>query len=473
MKNKLTQLEMARQGILSEEMISCARSENVDPEFIRKGIEEGTIVVVRNNRHTSIAALAIGKGLRTKINANVGTSKDRADVTHEMEKVRVSIAAGTDTIMDLSTGGDLGAIRRAIIEASTVAIGTVPIYQAAVAVVNAGKAIVEMTADDLFLAIEENGKDGVDFLTVHCGVTRRSVACIEQQGRLLGIVSRGGSILAHWMDYNDRENPLYEEYDRLLEIAKKYDMVLSLGDGLRPGCIADATDRGQVQELILLGELTVRARDRGVQVMIEGPGHVPMHLIKENMDLQLEHCHEAPFYTLGPLTTDIAPGYDHITSAIGAALAGWHGASMLCYVTPKEHLGLPDRDDVKQGIIAYKIAAHAADVAKGHPGARARDDALSQARFDFRWQDQFNLGLDPETAKEYHDETLPKDASKVAHFCSMCGPKFCSMKITQEVRDFAKQKGVAEAEALAAGMETKAEEFQRGGGNLYVPIKPV
>ncbi|HEX7540202.1 MAG TPA: phosphomethylpyrimidine synthase ThiC, partial [Syntrophales bacterium] len=386
MKNKQTQLEMARKGIISEEMLSCARSENVDPEFIRKGIEEGTIVVVRNNRHTSIPALAIGKGLRTKINANVGTSKDRADAAHELEKVRVSIAAGTDTIMDLSTGGDLGAIRRAIIEASTVAIGTVPIYQAAVAVVNAGKAIVEMTADDLFLAIEENGKDGVDFLTVHCGVTRRSVACIEQQGRLLGIVSRGGSILAHWMDYNDRENPLYEEYDRLLEIAKRYDMVLSLGDGLRPGCIADATDRGQVQELILLGELTRRARDRGVQVMIEGPGHVPLPQIQANMILEKSLCNGAPFYVLGPLPTDIAPGYDHITAAIGGALAGWAGADYLCYVTPSEHLRLPTIDDVREGVIASRIAAHIADIAKGIPGAIERDHRMARCRKELDWE---------------------------------------------------------------------------------------
>ncbi len=424
MKNKLTQLEMARQGIISEEMISCARSENVEPEFIRKGIEEGTIVVVRNNRHTSIAALAIGKGLRTKINANVGTSKDRADVAHEMEKVRVSIAAGTDTIMDLSTGGDLGAIRRAIIEASTVAIGTVPIYQAAVAVVNAGKAIVEMTADDLFLAIEENGKDGVDFLTVHCGVTRRSVACIEQQGRLLGIVSRGGSILAHWMDYNDRENPLYEEYDRLLEIAKKYDMVLSLGDGLRPGCIADATDRGQVQELILLGELTRRARDRGVQVMIEGPGHVPLPQIQANMLLEKSLCNGAPFYVLGPLPTDIAPGYDHITAAIGGALAGWAGADYLCYVTPSEHLRLPTIDDVREGVIASKIAAHIADIAKGIPGAIERDHRMARCRKELDWEGQIEASIDPVRSRNW----LEKSKSAEEEGCTMCGD-LCAVRL--------------------------------------------
>jgi phosphomethylpyrimidine synthase len=424
MKNKQTQLEMARQGILSEEMISCARSENVDPEFIRKGIEEGTIVVVRNNRHISIPALAIGKGLRTKINANVGTSKDRADAAHELEKVRVSIAAGTDTIMDLSTGGDLGAIRRAIIEASTVAIGTVPIYQAAVAVVNAGKAIVEMTADDLFLAIEENGRDGVDFLTVHCGVTRRSVACIEQQGRLLGIVSRGGSILAHWMDYNDRENPLYDEYDRLLEIAKKYDMVLSLGDGLRPGCIADATDRGQVQELILLGELTRRARDRGVQVMIEGPGHVPLPQIQANMLLEKSLCNGAPFYVLGPLPTDIAPGYDHITAAIGGALAGWAGADYLCYVTPSEHLRLPTIDDVREGVIASKIAAHIADIAKGIPGAIERDHRMARCRKELDWEGQIAASIDPVRSRAW----LEKSKSAEEEGCTMCGD-LCAVRL--------------------------------------------
>jgi phosphomethylpyrimidine synthase len=424
MKDKQTQLEMARQGILSEEMISCARSENVDPEFIRKGIEEGTIVVVRNNRHISIPALAIGKGLRTKINANVGTSKDRADAAHELEKVRVSIAAGTDTIMDLSTGGDLGAIRRAIIEASTVAIGTVPIYQAAVAVVNAGKAIVEMTADDLFLAIEENGRDGVDFLTVHCGVTRRSVACIEQQGRLLGIVSRGGSILAHWMDYNDRENPLYDEYDRLLEIAKKYDMVLSLGDGLRPGCIADATDRGQVQELILLGELTRRARDRGVQVMIEGPGHVPLPQIQANMLLEKSLCNGAPFYVLGPLPTDIAPGYDHITAAIGGALAGWAGADYLCYVTPSEHLRLPTIDDVREGVIASKIAAHIADIAKGIPGAIERDHRMARCRKELDWEGQIAASIDPVRSRAW----LEKSKSAEEEGCTMCGD-LCAVRL--------------------------------------------
>src|SRR5512137_979362 len=424
MKEKQTQLEMARKGIISEEMAFCAKQESVAPETIRKGVEDGTIVVVRNNRHTSIAAMAIGKGLRTKVNANVGTSKDRADVAHELEKVRVSIEAGTDTIMDLSTGGDLGAIRRAIIAASTVAIGTVPIYQAAVAVVNAGKAIVEMSADDLFRAIEENGEDGVDFLTVHCGVTRESVGRIETQGRVLGIVSRGGSILAHWMDYNDRENPLYEQYERLLAIAKRYDMVLSLGDGLRPGCIADATDRGQVQELILLGELTKRAREQDVQVMIEGPGHVPINEIQANIQLQKSLCNGAPFYVLGPLPTDIAPGYDHITSAIGGAIAGSAGADFLCYVTPSEHLRLPTLEDVREGIIASKIAAHIADIAKELPGAVKQDIMMAKYRKEFDWQGQVNVSIDPEKT----EKLLEKSKSAEEEGCTMCG-EFCAIKL--------------------------------------------
>ena len=430
MKEQQTQLEMARQGIVSEEMKFCAKQENVEPESIRKGVEDGTIVVVRNNRHTSISAMSIGKGLRTKINANVGTSKDRADEALELEKVRVCIEAGADTIMDLSTGGDLGAIRRAIIGASTVAIGTVPIYQAAVAAVNAGKAIVEMSADDLFRAIEENGEDGVDFVTVHCGVTRRSVECIEKQGRLLGIVSRGGSILAHWMDFNGRENPLYEEYDRLLEIAKKYDMVLSLGDGLRPGCVADATDRGQVQELILLGDLTRRARDRGVQVMIEGPGHVPIQEIQANIQLEKSLCNGAPFYVLGPLPTDIAPGYDHITAAIGGAIAGWAGADYLCYVTPSEHLRLPTIDDVREGVIASKIAAHIADIAKGIPGAIERDHRMARCRKELDWEGQILASIDPARSRAW----LEKSKSAEDEGCTMCGD-LCAVKMGRKKRN--------------------------------------
>jgi phosphomethylpyrimidine synthase len=430
MQSKRTQLETARQGIVSEEMASCAKHEHVEAETLRKGVEDGTIVVVRNNRHTAIAPLAIGKGLRTKINTNIGTSKDRADLDLELEKVRVSVAAGTDTIMDLSTGGDLGAIRRAVIGASTVAVGTVPIYQAAVAAVRAGKAIVEMTADDLFRAIEENGEDGVDFVTVHCGVTRRSVECIEKQGRLLGIVSRGGSILAHWMDFNNRENPLYEQYDRLLEIAKNYDMVLSLGDGLRPGCLADATDRGQVQELILLGELTRRAREQGVQVMIEGPGHVPIQQIRANMLLEKSLCNGAPFYVLGPLPTDIAPGYDHITAAIGGAIAGWAGADYLCYVTPSEHLRLPTLDDVREGVIASKIAAHIADIAKGIPGAIERDHRMARARKELDWEGQIAASLDPVRSRAW----LEKSASAEEEGCTMCGD-LCAVKMGRKKRE--------------------------------------
>jgi phosphomethylpyrimidine synthase len=424
MKGNRTQLEAARKGIVSEEMAACARSEGVEPGFIRKGVEDGTIVVIRNNRHGKIPPLAIGKGLRTKINTNIGTSKDRTDTALELEKVRVSIAAGTDTVMDLSTGGDLGAIRRAVIGASTVPVGTVPIYQAAVAAVKAGKAIVEMTADDLFRAIEENGGDGVDFITVHCGVTGQSVTRLEQQGRLLGIVSRGGSILAHWMDFNNRENPLYEEYDRLLAIAKKYDMVLSLGDGLRPGCLADATDRGQVQELILLGELTRRAREQGVQVMIEGPGHVPIQEIKANVLMEKSLCNGAPFYVLGPLPTDVAPGYDHITAAIGGAIAGWAGADFLCYVTPSEHLRLPTLDDVREGVIASKIAAHIADIAKGIPGAIDRDHRMARCRKAFDWDGQIEASLDPVRSRAW----LERSESAGEKGCTMCGD-LCAVKM--------------------------------------------
>ncbi len=420
----MTQLEMARRGIVSGEMASCGRSERVEPEIIRRGVEEGTMVVVRNNRHRTIPPIAIGKGLRTKVNTNVGTSRDRADMALELEKVRVSIAAGTDTIMDLSTGGDLGAIRRAILAASTVPVGTVPIYQAAVAAVHAGKAVVEMTADDLFGVIEENGEDGVDFITVHCGVTRQSVARIEQQGRLLGIVSRGGAILVHWMDYNKRENPLFEEYDRLLAIARKYDMVLSLGDGLRPGCLSDATDRGQVQELILLGELTRRAREQGVQVMIEGPGHVPIQEIEANVRLEKSLCNGAPFYVLGPLPTDVAPGYDHITAAIGGAIAGWAGADFLCYVTPSEHLRLPTLDDVREGVIASKIAAHIADIAKGVPGAIERDHRMARCRKAFDWDGQIEASLDPVRSRAW----LEKSKSAGEEGCTMCGD-LCAVRL--------------------------------------------
>jgi phosphomethylpyrimidine synthase len=402
----------------------CAVREGRDPEFIRKGVEEGTIVILRNAVHGAIAPLAVGKGLRTKINANIGTSKDRVDIALELEKVRVAEAAGADTVMDLSTGGDVAAIRKAVLRASSVPLGTVPIYQAATRMIDKKKAIVEMTPSDLFDVIEENGKDGVDFITVHCGVTRGSVGRIEKQGRVLGIVSRGGSILARWMDYNEMENPLYEHFDKLLEIAREYDMVLSLGDGLRPGCLSDATDRGQVEELIILGELTRQARNAGVQVMIEGPGHVPIGDITSNILLEKNLCNGAPFYVLGPLPTDIAPGYDHITSAIGGAIAGAAGADFLCYVTPSEHLRLPGLEDVREGVIASKIAAHIADIAKGIPGAQERDLRMAKARKAFDWDGQVAESLDPEKTARF----LEKSESAQEEGCTMCG-EFCAIKL--------------------------------------------
>jgi phosphomethylpyrimidine synthase len=415
---------MARKGEISEEMEICARQEGVPPEFIREGVEEGTLVVVRNNRHDAVMPVAIGTGLKTKINVNIGTSGDHVDVALELEKVRIAETAGSDAIMDLSTGGDVGMIRRAIIKKTSLIVGTVPIYQVATKMLGSKKAIVEMTEEDLFDAIEENGKDGVDFITVHCGVTQRSVGCIHEEGRVLGIVSRGGSILERWMRYNEKENPLYERFDRLCEIAARYEMVLSLGDGLRPGCIADATDRGQVQELILLGELTKKARDCGVQIMIEGPGHVPIRDIEANIRLQKSLCHGAPFYVLGPLPTDIAPGYDHITAAIGGAIAGSAGADFLCYVTPAEHLRLPTLEDVKEGTIASKIAAHIADIAKGVPGAREKDLRMAQYRKDFDWDGQVELSIDPEKARAF----LEKSESAKEEGCTMCG-EFCAIKL--------------------------------------------
>lgn len=427
----MTQLETARSGKISEEMELCAAREGRDPAFIRKGVEEGTIVVLRNAVHKSITPLSVGKGLRTKINANIGTSKDRVDVALELEKIRIAEAAGADTVMDLSTGGDVAAIRKAVLRASSVPVGTVPVYQAATRMLEKKKAIVEMAPSDLFDVIEENGKDGVDFITVHCGVTRGSVGRIEAQGRVLGIVSRGGSILARWMDYNEMENPLYEHFDKLVEIAREYDMVLSLGDGLRPGCLSDATDRGQVEELIILGELTRRARDAGVQVMIEGPGHVPIGDITSNIVLEKNLCNGAPFYVLGPLPTDIAPGYDHITSAIGGAIAGSAGADFLCYVTPSEHLRLPGLEDVREGVIASKIAAHIADIAKGFPGALERDLRMAKARKSFDWNGQVTESLDPEKTARL----LEKSESAKEEGCTMCG-EFCAIKLgKKEGRD--------------------------------------
>ena len=420
----MTQLETARKNEISEEMKICAEHEGVGPEFIRKGVEDGNIVVIRNNKHKSISPLAIGKGLKTKVNANIGTSKDRADIDLELKKVKISVAAGADTIMDLSTGGDIRAIRKAIIKESSLVIGTVPVYQAAVQMLNSKKAIVEMSAEDMFGVIEENGEDGVDFITVHCGITKKSIGCLEIGGRKLGIVSRGGTFLANWIKCNKKENPLYEQYDKLLKIAKHYDMVLSLGDGLRPGCIADATDMAQIQELVTLGELTKRARDYGVQVMIEGPGHVPIREIKANVELEKSLCQGAPFYVLGPIPTDIAPGYDHITAAIGGAIAASAGADFLCYVTPAEHLRLPTLEDVKEGIIASKIAAHIADIAKGVPGAIEKDLLMAKYRDEFNWEGQANIAIDPEKVRA----CLETSESADKEGCTMCG-EFCAIKL--------------------------------------------
>lgn len=424
MEEIMTQLEKARSGILSEEMEICAAQEGVEAEYIRQGVADGTIVICRNVNHPTIKPLAIGRGLRTKVNANIGTSKDNNDPAAELEKLHVACKAGADAVMDLSTGGDLASIRKAVMEQSTVAIGTVPIYQAAVKILGEKKAISDMKSDDMFDVIEENGRDGVDFITVHCGVNRESVAAVEKQGRVLGIVSRGGSMTANWMRCNNRENPLYEEYDRLLAIARRYDMVLSLGDGLRPGAIHDATDRGQIRELVILGELAARARDAGVQVMIEGPGHVPITEVEANIRLQKKLCQGAPFYVLGPLPTDIAPGYDHITSAIGGAIAGAAGADFLCYVTPAEHLRLPTLSDVRDGVIAARIAAHIADIAKGVKGAEERDRKMSQCRKNFDWQGQVDLSIDPERTVAL----LEKSKSAQEEGCTMCG-EFCAIKL--------------------------------------------
>ena len=397
-----------------------------------------------------------------KINSNIGNSVVRSEIEEEVEKLRWSIRWGADTVMDLSTGADIHETREAILRNSPVPIGTVPIYQALEKV----NGVIEDLNFDVFLeTIEEQCEQGVDYFTIHAGVLLRYVPLTRE--RVTGIVSRGGSILAKWCLAHHEENFLYTNFDRLCEVMKRYDVSFSLGDGLRPGSIADANDDAQFAELETLGELTRRAWEHDVQCMIEGPGHVPMHRIRENVERQMRVCDEAPFYTLGPLTTDIAPGYDHITSAIGAAMIGWYGTAMLCYVTPKEHLGLPNKKDVKDGVIAYKIAAHAADLAKDHPGARAWDDALSKARFEFRWEDQFNLSLDPRTAREYHDADLPADGAKTAHFCSMCGPQFCSMRITEEVREYARSRGLSDAEAIDQGLAEKSEEFVEKGGEIY------
>jgi phosphomethylpyrimidine synthase len=479
---RVTQYEYARAGIITEEMIFVAHRENlgraaiaegaearradgedfgadipafITPEFVRAEIARGRAIIPANINHPELEPTIIGRNFLVKINANIGNSAVTSGAAEEVEKLVWAIRWGADTVMDLSTGRNIHNIRGWVLRNAPVPIGTVPIYQALEKVDGEpDKLDWEVFKDTLI----EQAEQGVDYFTIHAGVRLAHVPLTAK--RVTGIVSRGGSIMARWCLAHHRESFLYERFDEICEIMRRYDVSFSLGDGLRPGSIADANDAAQFAELETLGELTKVAWDRGCQVMIEGPGHVPMHKIKVNMDKQLRECGEAPFYTLGPLTTDIAPGYDHITSGIGAAMIGWFGTAMLCYVTPKEHLGLPNRDDVKTGVITYRIAAHAADLAKGHPAAKLRDDAVSRARFDFRWQDQFNLSLDPDTARSFHDETLPKEAHKVAHFCSMCGPKFCSMKITQDIR--------AEAERLS-GMEAKSQEFLEQGAALYVP----
>ncbi|HAT30074.1 MAG TPA: phosphomethylpyrimidine synthase ThiC [Janthinobacterium sp.] len=434
----------------------------ITPEFVREEIARGRAIIPANINHPEVEPMIIGRNFLVKINANIGNSAVTSSIGEEVEKMTWAIRWGGDNVMDLSTGKHIHETREWIVRNSPVPIGTVPIYQA-LEKVN-GKA-EDLTWEIFRDTLIEQAEQGVDYFTIHAGVLLRYVPLTAK--RLTGIVSRGGSIMAKWCLAHHKESFLYTHFDEICEIMKAYDVSFSLGDGLRPGSIYDANDEAQLGELKTLGELTQVAWKHDVQVMIEGPGHVPMQLIKENMDLQLEQCGEAPFYTLGPLTTDIAPGYDHITSGIGAAMIGWYGTAMLCYVTPKEHLGLPNKADVKDGIITYKIAAHAADLAKGHPGAQIRDNALSKARFEFRWDDQFNIGLDPDKAREFHDETLPKDSAKVAHFCSMCGPHFCSMKITQEVREYAAKIGISEDAALKQGMEVKAIEFVKNGAELY------
>ena len=493
----VTQMHYARQGIVTPEMEFIAIRENqrrelareamggkawgggvaqhpgqswgagipkvITPEFVRDEVARGRAIIPSNINHPESEPMIIGRNFLVKINANIGNSAVTSSIEEEVEKLVWAIRWGADTVMDLSTGKNIHETREWILRNSPVPIGTVPIYQALEKV--GGKA-EDLTWEIYRDTLIEQAEQGVDYFTIHAGVRLAYVPLTA--GRMTGIVSRGGSIHAKWCLAHHRENFTWEHFGEICEIMRAYDVAFSLGDGLRPGSIADANDAAQFAELEALGELTKTAWSHDVQVMIEGPGHIPMHLIKENMDRQLEACGEAPFYTLGPLTTDIAPGYDHLTSAIGAAMIGWYGTAMLCYVTPKEHLGLPNRDDVKQGVIAYKIAAHAADLAKGHPGAQVRDNAVSKARFEFRWEDQFNLALDPDTARAYHDETLPQEGAKVAHFCSMCGPHFCSMKITEEVREYAARQGMEEEKALAEGMKEKAEEFRKGGAEIYV-----
>ena len=495
----VSQMHYARQGVITPEMEYIAIRENqrlqqskeylndaeredrlkgenyganlpneITPEFVRTEVAEGRAVIPANINHPELEPMIIGRNFLVKVNANIGNSATTSSIAEEVEKMVWSTRWGADTVMDLSTGKNIHTTRDWILRNSPVPIGTVPIYQALEKV----NGIAEDLTWEIFRdTLIEQAEQGVDYFTIHAGVLLRYVPMTAK--RVTGIVSRGGSIMAKWCIAHHQENFLYTHFEEICEIMKAYDITFSLGDGLRPGSVADANDEAQLSELKTLGELTQIAWKHDVQVIIEGPGHVPMHLIKENMDKQLEYCHEAPFYTLGPLTTDIAPGYDHITSGIGAAMIGWFGTAMLCYVTPKEHLGLPNRDDVKEGLITYKLAAHAADIAKGHPGARSRDDALSKARFEFRWEDQFNLGLDPDRAREFHDETLPRDSAKVAHFCSMCGPKFCSMKISQDVRDYAAKLGMNENDAIQHGMKEMSMNFQATGGEVYVNVEDI
>jgi phosphomethylpyrimidine synthase len=485
----VTQMHYARRGIVTPEMEFVAIRENqriealsellrrqhpgesfgaaipkvITPEFVRDEVARGRAIIPANINHPESEPMVIGRNFLVKINANIGNSPITSGIQEEVEKMTWATRWGADTVMDLSTGRHIHETREWIVRNSPVPIGTVPIYQALEKV---GGRAEELTWEIYRDTLIEQAEQGVDYFTVHAGVRLAYIPLTAK--RMTGIVSRGGSIMAKWCLAHHKESFLYTHFEEICEIMKAYDVAFSLGDGLRPGSIYDANDEAQIAELKTLGELTEIAWRHDVQVMIEGPGHIPMHLIKENVELQLKYCHEAPFYTLGPLTTDIAPGYDHITSAIGAAMIGWYGTAMLCYVTPKEHLGLPDKDDVKDGIIAYKIAAHAADLAKGHPGAQVRDNALSKARFEFRWEDQFNLGLDPDKARAFHDETLPQEGAKLAHFCSMCGPHFCSMKITQDVREYAQRQGLSEEQALERGLKEKAEEFRKQGAELYL-----
>jgi phosphomethylpyrimidine synthase len=458
----VTQLHYARRGEITKEMEFVAVREGVEPEFVRAEVARGRAIIPANINHPESEPMIIGRHFLVKVNANIGNSVVASSITDEVEKMIWATRWGADTVMDLSTGRDIRTTREWILRNSPVPVGTVPIYEALEKV---GGRPEELTWELYRDTLIDQAEQGVDYFTIHAGVLLRYIPLTAN--RVTGIVSRGGSIMAAWCLAHHQENFLYTHFAEICEILRAYDVSISLGDGLRPGSIADANDDAQLAELRTLGELTRRAWEFDVQVMVEGPGHVPMDKIRENMDLQLELCSEAPFYTLGPLTTDIAPGYDHITSAIGAAMIGWFGTAMLCYVTPKEHLGLPDREDVKAGVIAYKIAGHAADVAKGHRGARARDDALSKARFEFRWDDQFNLALDPDTAVAYHDATLPAAPAKRAHFCSMCGPRFCSMRITHDLREYARTHGLDEEAAIAAGMAEKAAEFRARGGSLY------